>query len=152
MATRDAPTESAPWVLVFDGDCGFCRYCVEYARAVTDGEAHHGVRYEPYQQVAGQYPDISVDEFKASIRLITPSARYHGAQAAFQVLALAPRLRGWLWCYRFVPLFAFIAEVLYRFTARHRGAVFRMARPLFGARLLPADYVRTSGMVIRGIG
>jgi hypothetical protein len=27
-----------------------------------------------------------------------------------------------------------------------------MARPLFGARLLPADYVRTSGIVIRGIG
>ena len=39
------------------------------------------------------------------------------------MLALAPRLRGWLWCYRFVPLFALIAEALYRLTARHRGAV-----------------------------
>ena len=153
MVTPDrAPNEIAPWVLVFDGDCGFCRYCVDYARAVTDVEANHGVRYEPYQQVAPQYPDISVEEFKASIRLITPTTRHRGADAAFRVLALAPRLRGWLWCYRFVPLFALIAEALYRFTARHRGGVFRIARPLFGARLLPADYFTTSGIVIRGIG
>jgi predicted DCC family thiol-disulfide oxidoreductase YuxK len=147
-----APNETDPWVLVFDGDCGFCRYCVDYARAVTNVEANRGVRYEPYQQVAAQYPDISVEEFKASIRLFTPASRYHGAQAAFRVLALAPRLRGWLWCYRFVPLFALIAEAMYRFTARHRGAVYRLARPLFGAQLLPADYHRTSGIVIRGIG
>ena len=153
MATpRDAPTEHDPWILIFDGDCGFCRYCVEYARAVTDVEAGGGVRYEPYQRVAAQYPDIAVEEFKASIRLITPAARYSGAAAAFHVLALAPRLRGWLWCYRFVPLFAVVAEMLYRFTARHRGAVYQVARPLFGARLLPADYTRTSGIVIRGIG
>jgi len=139
-------------MIIFDGDCGFCRYCVEYARAVTDVEAGGGVRYEPYQRVAAQYPDIAVEEFKASIRLITPAARYSGAAAAFHVLALAPRLRGWLWCYRFVPLFAVVAEMLYRFTARHRGAVYQVARPLFGARLLPADYTRTSGIVIRGIG
>src|SRR5262245_20674869 len=151
MATaHDAPSEREPWVLVFDGDCGFCRYCVEYARAVTDVEASRSVRYEPYQDDAAQYPDISIDDFKASIRLITPQARYHGAQAAFRVLALAHRLRGWLWCYRFVPLFAVAAEVLYRFTARHRGAVYRLARPLFGAQLLPSDYARTSGAVIRG--
>jgi predicted DCC family thiol-disulfide oxidoreductase YuxK len=152
VTVHDAPTEHDPWILVFDGDCGFCRYCVDYARAVTDVEAGRAVRYEPYQSVAPQYPDISIDEFKASIRLVTPTARYHGAQAAFRVLALAPRLRGWLWFYRFVPLFAFIAEALYRFTARHRGTVYGIARPLFGTRLLPSDYTRTAGVVIRGIG
>ncbi len=68
------------------------------------------------------------------------------------MLALAPRLRAWLWCYRHVPLFALIAEAMYRLVARHRGAAYALARPLFGARLLPADYQRTAGLVTRGIG
>ncbi len=41
---------------------------------------------------------------------------------------------------------------MYRFVARHRGVVFRVAKPLFGARMLPADYRITSGVIIRGIG
>ena len=141
-----------PWLLVYDGDCGFCRYTVDYARAVTDVEAAGSVRYEPYQRVAADYPDISVDEFRSSIQLITPTSRHRGADAAFRVLARAPRLRAWSWCYRNVPLFAWIAEAAYRFTARHRGAAYRIARPLFGAELRPADYVRTADLIVRGIG
>jgi predicted DCC family thiol-disulfide oxidoreductase YuxK len=138
--------------LVYDGDCGFCRYTVEYARAVTDVEAGGSVRYEPYQRVAADYPDLSVDDFRNSIRLFTPTSRHHGADAAFQVLARAPRLRGWAWCYANVPLFAWFAELMYRFTARHRGAMYDIARPLFGAELRPADYARTADLIIRGIG
>jgi predicted DCC family thiol-disulfide oxidoreductase YuxK len=149
-ATPDDPRE--PWVLVFDGDCGFCRYTVDYARAVTDVEASGSVRYEPYQAVAANYPDVSIAEFQQSIQLMTPARRYRGAEAAFRVLARAPRLRGWLWCYRFVPLFAAIAEAMYRLTARNRVAMYRIASPLFGAQLRPSDYRITSDLVIRGIG
>ncbi len=152
MVTSFAAPEREPWILIFDGDCGFCRYCVDYARAVTDVEGGGGVRYEPYQRVAAGYPEISVEEFQNSIQLLTPGSRHRGADAAFRVIALAPRLRGWLWCYRFIPLFALCAEAMYRLTARHRGVVYRIARPLFGARLLPSDYRRTSGMIVRGVG
>jgi lipase maturation factor 1 len=141
-----------PWILVYDGDCSFCRYCVNYAQAVTDVEAGGSVRYEPYQSVAANYPDVSIPEFQQSIQLMTPAQRHHGAEAAFRVLSRARRLRGWWWCYRFVPGFALIAEAMYRFVARHRSAVFRVAKPLFGAQMLPADYRITSGVVIRGIG
>ncbi len=152
MNPLPAAQQHEPWLLVYDGDCGFCRYCVEYARAVTDVEASGSVRYEPYQAVAANYPDVTIDEFQRSIQLMTATARYQGAEAAFRVLARAPRLRGWLWCYRFIPLFAAIAEVLYRFTARHRTAVYRLARPLFGSELRPLDYQRTSSLIVRGIG
>ena len=141
-----------PWTLVYDGDCGFCRYTVDYARAVTDIEARASVRYEPYQSVASSYPDVSISQFQQSIQLMTPTQRYQGAEAAFRVLARAPRLRGWWWCYRFVPLFALIAEAAYRFTARNRVTMYRIAKPLFGVQLRPLDYRVTSGLMIRGIG
>jgi predicted DCC family thiol-disulfide oxidoreductase YuxK len=139
-------------VLVFDGDCGFCRYCVDYARAVTDDAAPGRVRYEPFQTAAQDHPDVAIAEFERSIQLFTGTERCDGAKAAFTVLALAPRLRGWLWCYRFVPLFAAIAEAFYRLTARHRGAVYRLARPFFGKHLAPLRYERTSALIVRGIG
>ncbi len=62
--------ESQP-VLVYDGDCGFCRYTVEYAHAVT-GDA---VAYRAYQDAAADYPDISVAEFRGSIQLLDADDR-----------------------------------------------------------------------------
>ena len=49
--------------LVYDGECGFCRYTVDYARAVTGD----GVEYAPYQAVADQYPDLNTEDFARSI-------------------------------------------------------------------------------------
>jgi hypothetical protein len=95
---------------------------------------------------------VSVEDFRRSIQLFTPRGRIEGAEAAFEVLARAPRLRGWLWSYRHLPFFASLTEALYRVTARHRGPIYRLARPLFGARLRPARYVRTSSWLTRGIG
>jgi len=146
------PREAENWLLVFDGDCGFCRYTVEYARAVTDTEAPGRVDYQPYQSAAAAHPEVSLEDYQRSIQLFTASGRYDGAEAAFRVLALAPRLHGWLWCYRHVPGFARLTEALYRFTARHRKAMHRLARPLFGARMLPSYYARTAAMLTRGIG
>ncbi len=45
-STTDRP------LLIYDGDCGFCRYCVDYARDVT-GPA---VDYQPYQLVGSRFP------------------------------------------------------------------------------------------------
>jgi predicted DCC family thiol-disulfide oxidoreductase YuxK len=144
--------EHDAWILVFDGDCGFCRYTVEYARAVTDAEAPGRIRYEPYQSAASAHPDVPLDAFKRSIQLFTSAGRFEGAEAAFRVLALAPRLGGWWWCYRRLPFFASLTEALYGFTSRHRVAMYRLARPLFGQRMLPAEYERTSALISRGIG
>ena len=73
-------------LLIYDGDCAFCRYCVEYARSAT-GEA---VDYEPYQAVGRDFPAISEDEFRSAIKLVRPDAAVSsGAAAAWQTLALA---------------------------------------------------------------
>jgi predicted DCC family thiol-disulfide oxidoreductase YuxK len=143
---------SATWLLVFDGDCAFCRYSVDYAQAVTDIAAPDRVHYEPYQTAAPRHADVPLAEFQASIQLFTPTDRLSGAEAAFVVLALAPRLRGWLWCYRNVAGAARIFEALYRLTARNRGVALRLARVAFGTTLRPLAVTRTADWVVRGIG
>ncbi|MEQ8860932.1 MAG: lipase maturation factor family protein [Pseudomonadales bacterium] len=133
--------------LIYDGDCGFCRYTVGYAAAVT-GEA---VVYLPFQQVAGEYPDIPLEAFQASIQLIDYSGRTSGAAAAFRVLELGGR-RAWMRLYRRLPGFAWLCERLYAWVARHRAACLRLARLLVGPKLIPARHERVAGWMGRGIG
>ena len=67
--------------LVYDGDCGICRYWVDYWRGLT-GER---VRYRPYQEAAADFPQIPLPAFASSIQLIEPDgAVYSGASGCFQ--------------------------------------------------------------------
>ena len=131
--------------LVYDGDCGFCRYTVDYARAVT-GDA---VDYVPYQSVVDQYPEYSAEDFAKSIRLFATGSPAAGADAAFRTLALGGRGK-WLWLYRRLPGFATVAERTYAWVARHREACLRVARLLFGRELKPARFDFTADIVYRG--
>ncbi|MYF31353.1 MAG: DUF393 domain-containing protein [Gammaproteobacteria bacterium] len=132
--------------LVYDGDCGFCRYTVDYAHAVT-GDA---VEYLPYQTVAEEYPDRSEADFAASIWFFAPGTTASGADAAFRTLAVGGRGR-WLWVYRRIPGFAWVFEQLYGWVSRHRELCLRIARPLFGRELRPARFDVTADVVYRGI-
>ena len=132
--------------LVYDGDCGFCRYTVDYAHAVT-GDA---VEYVPYQAVAEEYPERSEADFAASIWFFASGTTASGAQAAFRTLAVGGRRR-WLWAYRRIPGFAWLAERLYGWVSRHRELCLRIARALFGRELRPARFDVTADVVYRGI-
>ena len=132
--------------LVYDGECGFCRYTVDYARAVT-GDT---VEYVAYQAVADQYPDLGTDDFARSIWFFTDGASASGADAAFRTLSVGSRGH-WLWAYRHIPGFAWISERMYGWVSRHREICLRIARPMFGRELRPARFERTAGIVYRGI-
>ncbi len=131
--------------LVFDGDCGFCRYTVAYARGVT-GEQ---VEYRPYQEVAEEHPEVSAAEFAAAIVLFTNEGRFTGADAAFRTLALGGR-RLWRHVYR-LPGAAVVFEWLYRLTTRRREACYRLAKLLFGRSLGPRSHRLTADLLYRGI-
>jgi len=132
--------------LVFDGECGFCRYSVEYARAVTQGQ----VEYRPYQEVASEYSDVATQEFVASIQLFHKGQRYSGAEAAFRTLALGG-LGFWHVLYRYLPGFAICSEWLYRFVAAHRIGSLVIAKALFGSSLRPARFEQTADWLYRGV-
>jgi len=133
--------------LIFDGDCGFCRYTVEYARALT-GDS---VSYRPYQQVLDDYPDLVPAAFEASIWLFSGADRSHGADAAFRTLAIGGR-PALARAYRRIPGFAACSEWAYAFVSRHRVGFHHMCRFLFGRVLRPTRLVATAELGARLVG
>jgi AmmeMemoRadiSam system protein B len=87
-------------LLLFDGDCGFCRFWVARWRAMTRGQ----VDFAPAQQEASRFPQVTEEAWKRSMQLVTPEgAVYGGAEAAFRALAYAPEHRWMLAVYRRLP-------------------------------------------------
>jgi len=121
-------------LLIFDGDCGFCREWIARWRAATGDR----VEYATYQDVADQVPDVPRERFAAAVQLREPDGRWSGgAEAVFRVLAYAPGYRWMLWLYRRVPGAAGISEAVYRFVARHRPVLLSLTRLIWGAHLVP---------------
>jgi hypothetical protein len=56
-------------ILVFDGDCSFCRAWVEYWKQNTADR----VFYAPYQQIGDRFPDIPHHEFAKAVQLLLPN-------------------------------------------------------------------------------
>jgi predicted DCC family thiol-disulfide oxidoreductase YuxK len=67
-------------MLVFDGECPFCRVWVEYWKRLT-GEQ---ILYEPFQEVGSQFPQISQGDFASAVKLVLPDGEVRsGAHAVF---------------------------------------------------------------------
>jgi predicted DCC family thiol-disulfide oxidoreductase YuxK len=118
-------------LLIYDGECGFCLEWIARWRAATGDR----VDYAPYQEAAGQFPDIPRERFAEAVQLREPDGRWSsGAEAVFRALSYAPG-RGWpLALYRRLPGFAWLAEHSYRWVAGHRPALLRLTRWILGKR------------------
>ncbi len=135
-------------LVVFDGECGFCRVWIEYSKEIT-GEA---VEYEPFQQATSGFPDIPREEFARSVQMFLPTGeRRSGAYAAFTVLSLGGRTRG-LWAYDNVPLFAGVTEAAYRIIAAHRNAAYWLTKNLWGIPVSPQAYAIATELFLRLLG
>jgi len=135
--------------LVFDGDCGICRYWVDYWRGLT-GER---VVYRPYQEAAADFPAIAPAEFRHAIQYIEPDGQtYSGAAATFRTLREAPGRGAWWWLYAHVPGFAPASEWTYRFFSRRRGLLNRVSKLLWGPKLEAERYNLVSWLFLRLFG
>ena len=108
-------------LLIYDGDCGFCRKWVDRWKRKTGDH----VEYAPYQEVASQFPDIPLHLFQASVQLVEVGEGGErkvtgGAEAVFRVLQHGG-MKLPLWCYRYLPGFRQVSEYVYRFVAAHRA-------------------------------
>lgn len=149
-ADRSLVVDSPPTrpLLVFDGDCGFCRYWLARWRRLI------GDRFdaEPYQTAAARFPALPVSRFRHSVHLILPDGRvYHGAEAAYRLRALAPGRDGWLAAYQHLPGFRALADLGYRIIADHRNAAFRVTRWIWGADPDDDRPVRRTGLAALGL-
>jgi predicted DCC family thiol-disulfide oxidoreductase YuxK len=136
-------------LLIYDGDCGFCIYWVRYWQKLTGDR----VAYAPYQEVAGQFPEIPVAAFQRAVQYIAPDGKIaSGAEAALLALSHASGKGFWLKLYRRVPGFAAIAEAMYAFVASHRAALYRPCLWLWGRDYEPPRFELVSWLFIRAIG
>jgi predicted DCC family thiol-disulfide oxidoreductase YuxK len=136
-------------LLIFDGDCGFCRRWIRRWESET-GEA---VDYSPSQEVASRFPEIGAEAFRRSVQLVLPSGEVlEGAHAVFRALAEARRKGFLLGAYRTVPGFAFSTELAYRLVARHRGAASAVTTLLWGSRVEKPEYRIASDLFLRLVG
>ncbi|MFQ5482015.1 MAG: lipase maturation factor family protein [Nitrospinaceae bacterium] len=133
-------TQTEKPLLIFDGDCHFCRRLAAGWKLVTRDR----VDYAPFQKVGDRYPGISKERFDASVQLVLPNGDViEGAQAVFRALAFAPRWGRWFWLYRKAPGFAPLTEKVYAWVARRRSYFSRFSRAWWGDDLAPPEYFLT---------
>jgi predicted DCC family thiol-disulfide oxidoreductase YuxK len=152
MSRPDPPHVAAPPdkpLVVFDGDCGFCRFWIARWQSISGDR----LDYAPYQEVASRFPEIEVDEFRRAVQLVLPDGSvYAGAAAVVRALAEVPGHGHWLALYRNLPGFAAATDLAYRLIARHRGAASRVTRILWGNVSAKPTYSAASALFVRLVG
>ncbi|HXJ41802.1 MAG TPA: lipase maturation factor family protein, partial [Bryobacteraceae bacterium] len=133
--------------LIFDGDCSFCRTWVEYWKSLTGDR----VSYLSIEASRQKFPDLDVEQMRRRVHLVTPQGVYQGAEAVCRSLAGVPGYGWLLWMYRYVPLFAEIAELFYRITAKHRGTAMTVTRALWGDQVVRSEYTTAGVMFGRAL-
>ncbi len=148
MRTGGASPPARPLV-VWDGSCGFCRMSIERLQA----ELGERVETTPYQDVGDRFAPLGPSDYARAVHLIEPGGRRSaGAEAVFRALAYREGGLPWLRLYLHLPGFAPLAELGYRFVARHRAAVRRIAVALVGEDLRPLRHDRVRFLYLRALG
>ena len=136
-------------LLIWDGDCDFCRFWIERWREMTAGK----VDYITYQEVGERFADIPRNEFTRSLVLIQPDGTaFFAAEAVYRSLGYR-RSREWLaWSYDHVPAFAAVSETGYAFIARHRKFASAVTRLLWCKDVRRPSYVWARRWFLRALG
>jgi len=136
-------------VLVFDGDCGFCRFWIERWRGATGGK----VDYEPYQKVAARYPEIPLQAFQTAVQFIEPDGHVtSGSDAVFRALEFSQKENTLLNILRAVPFFDEAAHIVYRIVANNRTFFSLLTRLFFGCSVARPTYLISRWIFMRLLG
>ena len=114
-------------VLIFDGECRFCRRWVRHWRRVS-GDC---VEYLAFQdaRVTERFPGIPRASLEQAVQLVEPDGRVSsGAEAVFRLSRWAGVRRWPLRLYEASPLFARATEWAYRVVARRRAGISAITR------------------------
>lgn len=117
-------------VMIWDGDCSFCKYWTTRWKAITKDK----VTFVPYQEAKDHFKDIDILHFKQASRFIELDGKiYSGPNSAYRSLSYN---RKWAFLHRYYEKHSFFRKLsngLYHFVARNRGFCFRITKLLFGA-------------------
>jgi lipase maturation factor 1 len=145
LSVRNPPAKP---LVVFDGDCRFCRRWIERWRELTGG----AVDYAPFQEVADRFPEIAPENFAEALHFIDRDGTvYRGAEAVFRSLGSVRGGRGLIWCYQHLPGFAPVTEMAYGAIARNRQTASFFTRLLWGDEVRQPTYFRTRDLFLRSL-
>jgi predicted DCC family thiol-disulfide oxidoreductase YuxK len=146
---RSVQNAPARPLVVFDGDCHFCRRWIERWRELTRG----AVEYAPFQEAAERFPEIPRADFEQALHFIEKDGTVHrGADAVFRSLGTVRAGRALIWCYDHVPGFAPITEAAYRVVARHRMLASFFTRLFWGNDVRRPTYFKSRDLFVRSLG
>ena len=109
-------------VVVYDGECRFCR---QQITRIQGWDRQHRFEYLPRQTpgIEDRYPLLAQGDFNTGMRLIMPDGDIHvGADAVYHIALGLPRWRWIAWIYR-VPLLHGLAKRLYAWIAARRQSL-----------------------------
>ena len=143
------PQPSDKPILVYDGDCSFCRLWIGRWRDLTADR----IRYAPFQEVAQQFPEIPRENFARAVHLILPDGKVlTAAHSVFRSLAVTPGFAWMLWLYEHLPGVALVTEFFYRFVARNRNPLYRLTRLFWGKHFERPSFALGSWLFLRLLG
>src|SRR5512142_1900877 len=133
-------------LVLFDGNCGFCRIWIQYWNQLTGGR----IDYAASQEAGARCPQIPHENYGQSVQLVMPEGEViSGARAVFTTLTFAPGMAWLLWLYNHFAGFAPVTEAAYRLFASHRTFFFHLTRLTFGRRISPLRYAGVEWIFLR---
>jgi len=136
-------------LIIWDGDCHFCRRWIERWREITRDE----VDYEISQKVGDRFPEIPREQFERSVIYIeTDGAVYSGAEAVFRSLRCRSSKKWLAWSYDRLPGFAPVSESLYKIISCNRRFASVITRLLWGNDVRPPTYFAARRWFLRAVG
>lgn len=137
-------------LLIFDGDCHFCRRWIERWREATGDK----VDYRSSDEAAPDHPGIPRADYDLAVQWIGADGRRESAAAAvLSALAEGPWFgRLLLWLYRQCPPFAALAEFLYRLVASNRMLCSRVTRWFWGNDVRRPTYATSTRLFLQALG
>jgi predicted DCC family thiol-disulfide oxidoreductase YuxK len=136
-------------LMIWDGDCHFCRRWIERWREMTANE----VDYATYQEAADRFPEIPPEQFRRSVVFIDrDGAVFFAAEAVFRSLRCRSSRRWLSWSYDRVPGFAAISEIGYGLVARNRKIGSAFTRMIWGEDVRPPTYFWARRWFLRLLG
>src|ERR1700730_6723577 len=136
-------------LLIWDGDCDFCRLWIERWRAITGGE----IDYASYQEVSERFPEIAREQFQKSVVFIDKDGEvFFAAEAVYRSLRCRSSRKWMSWSYDRIPGFAAVSEIAYGFIARHRTFSSAVTRLLWGNDVRPPTYFAAREWFLRALG
>lgn len=131
MFTKIQKTTNPPIqpLFIWDGECGFCKYWIIVWKSKTVD-----LSYMTFQEVAKEFPDIPLKEFKKASRLIeTEGSVFSGPDSAYRTFRYFKKPHEhWHRWYKDSGLFQWISDHGYNFIAKNRPMMMKLTLAFWG--------------------